>query len=192
MKTLEITGSLRNGIGKKACKALRKSEVIPCVIYGGEENIHAQISIDNLRNLIYTPEIFLVKLTIEDKTYTVVLKDIQFHPVSDAILHIDFLQVYEEKPIVMAVPVVLQGLAEGVKAGGKLSLEMRKINVKGLYNNIPERLYINVESLGLGKTIQIGQLSFDNLEIMDAKANVVCGVKLTRAARGAAAAAAGK
>lgn len=187
MKTLEITGTLREGTGKKVCKALRKSEVVPCVVYGGGENIHAQISLDNLRKLVYTPDIFLVNLTIDSKTYPVIMKDIQFHPVSDAILHIDFLQVHEDKPIVMAVPVVLQGLAEGVKAGGKLSLEMRKIHVKGLYKNIPERLYINVENLGLGKTIQIGQLSFDNLEITDAKANVVCGVKLTRAARGAAA-----
>lgn len=188
MKTLEIAGILREGIGKKACKALRKSNVTPCVIYGGEGNIHAQIPTDALRNLVFTPNIYLVHLTIDGKLYPVIMKDVQFHPVSDAILHIDFLQVHEDRPIVMGVPVVLQGLAEGVKAGGKLSLEMRKINVKGLYNNIPERLYINVESLGLGKTIQIGQLSFDNLEIMDAKANVVCGVKLTRAARGAAAA----
>ena len=105
-------------------------------------------------------------------------------------MHVDFLEVSADKPIVMDVPVKLEGLAEGVKEGGKLSQEMRKIRVKGLYKNVPEQLVINIENLGLGKTIQIGTLSFDNLEILTPKMNVVAAVKLTRAARGAAAAAA--
>ena len=113
------------------------------------------------------------------------MKDIQFHPVTDKILHIDFYQIDESNPIVMEVPVQLEGLAEGVKAGGKLSLQMRKLKVKALYNVIPERLVINVSNLGLGKTIKVGELSYEGLELLNAKDAVVCAVKLTRAARGA-------
>ena len=113
------------------------------------------------------------------------MREIQFHPVSDKVMHIDFLQVTEEKPIVMEVPVRLEGLAQGVRAGGKLSLDMRKLRVKALYNNIPEVLVINVENLDLGKTIQVRALQFENFEILNAPNAVVCAVKLTRAARGA-------
>ena len=120
------------------------------------------------------------------------MKALQFHPVSDKVLHIDFLEVSENKPVVVEIPVQLNGLAEGVKAGGKLALEMRKLRVKGLFTNFPERINIDVTDLGLGKTIQVGALKLDNLEILNAKNAVVAQVKLTRAARGAAAAAASK
>jgi large subunit ribosomal protein L25 len=141
---------------------------------------------DAVRKLIYTPEIFVVDLDIKgNKKVKAILKDIQFHPVSDEILHIDFLEVFEDKPVVMEVPVTLEGHSEGVKAGGKLSLEMRKLKVRALYSEIPEKLVINIDSLGLGKTIQVGALQFPNLELMNAKNAVVCAVKLTRAARGA-------
>ena len=123
------------------------------------------------------------------KKVNAILKDIQFHPVKDTILHVDFYQIDEAKPIVMEVPVQLEGLAEGVKAGGKLALQMRKIKVKALYNVIPEKLIVNVSHLGLGKTVKVGELSFEGLELISAKEAVVCAVKLTRAARGAAAAA---
>lgn len=116
------------------------------------------------------------------------MREVQFHPVTDHVLHIDFLEVREDKPIVMAVPVVLEGHAAGVRAGGKLVRELRKLKVKATYNNIPEKLHIDVSNLELGKTIQVGELSFDNLELMNAKNAVVCAVRLTRAARGAQAA----
>ncbi len=190
MKTLELNGSLRKEIGKKASKSVRTQDAVPCVLYGGSETIHFQINNSELRRLIYTPEVYLVSLNVEGKKVTAILKDSQFHPVKDEVLHVDFLEVSADKPITVAIPVVLEGLAEGVKAGGKLSLEKRKLKVKGLYKNVPEKLTINIESLGLGKTIQVGQLSFDNLQLLDAKNAVVCAVKLTRAARGAAAAAA--
>ena len=190
MKTLELNGSLRKEIGKKASKSDRHEDAVPCVLYGGAEVLHIRISNSELRKLIYTPEIYLVNLNVEGKITTAILKDAQFHPVKDQVLHVDFLEVFAEKPIVIAVPVSLSGLAEGVKAGGKLSLEKRKLKVRGLYKNVPEKLNIDIESLGLGKTVQVGQLSFENLELLDAKNAVVCAVKLTRAARGAAAAAA--
>ena len=142
-----------------------------------------------MRKLVYTPHIYVVDLNIDGKVVNAIMKDIQFHPVTDAILHVDFYQINEENPIVMEVPVQLEGLAEGVKAGGKLALQMRKLKVKALYNVIPERLNIDVTSLALGKTIKVGELNFEGLELLNAKEAVVCAVKLTRAARGAQAAA---
>ena len=158
---------------------------IPAVLYGGEKVIHFSVTNSAVRNLVYTPDIYAVDLTIDGEKKTVIMKDIQFHPVTDAILHIDFLEVNNTKPIVMEVPVVLDGHAEGVKAGGKLQLQMRKLKVKAIYTEIPERLVINVDHLGLGKTMQVGEIHFDGLEIMNAKNAVVCAVQLTRAARGA-------
>ncbi len=187
MKTFQLEGTPRTEIGKKAAKAIRKEDMIPAVIYGGESTIHFNVTKDAVRKLIYTPEIFVIDLTIGDKKTKAIIKDMQFQPVTDAVLHIDFLEVFDNKPIVMEVPVALEGFAEGVKAGGKLSLEMRKLKVKALYNLIPEKLTINIDSLGLGKTLQVAALDFEGLEIMNAKNAVVCAVKLTRAARGAAA-----
>lgn len=186
MKTFELNGSPRTEVGKKATKALRAQNLIPCILYGGKENINFLVSQADVRKLIYTPEIFEVKLTIGDKAYSAVIKDMQFHPVSDIILHMDFFEVDDKTPIVFSVPVKTIGLAEGVSAGGKLSLELRKLKVKALCKNIPERLEVNVESLKLGKTIKAGELNFDNLEIMNNDDNVVIALKLTRAARGAA------
>ncbi|WP_108821953.1 50S ribosomal protein L25/general stress protein Ctc [Dysgonomonas sp. Marseille-P4361] len=189
MKTFELKGQARELVGKKAANALRKEDKIPAVVYGvdNKEAVHFTVSNSDVRKLIYTPEIFLVDLTIDGKNLKAILKDIQFHPVTDAILHLDFYQVAEERPIVIDVPVVLDGLAEGVKAGGKLSLDLRKLKVKALYKNIPEKLHINVSALALGKSIQVGELSFEGLELLNAKNSVVCRVQLTRAARGLAA-----
>ncbi|MDR2843903.1 MAG: 50S ribosomal protein L25/general stress protein Ctc [Candidatus Symbiothrix sp.] len=187
MKTFQLEGSKRDSIGKKAAKAYRNESLLPGVLYGGDEVIHFTVSKEGIRKLIYTPEIYIVNLTISGKSYTALLKDAQYHPVSDELLHVDFLQVFENKPVVIEIPIALEGLAEGVKAGGKLSLEMRKLKVKGLYKDFPEKLVINIENLGLGKTIQAGSLQFDKLELLNAKDNVVAAVKLTRAARGAAA-----
>ena len=197
MKSIEIKGSLRTETGKKATRDLRKNNSVPCVLYGlnKDENgnqvaTHFTVTNDGLRNLVYTPHIYVVDLNIDGKIVTAIMKDIQFHPVTDNILHVDFLQIDESNPIVMEVPVKLEGLAEGVKAGGKLALQVRKLKVKALYNLIPERLVIDVTNMGLGKTIKVGELNYEGLQILNAKEAVVCAVKLTRAARGAQAAAA--
>ena len=153
MKSIQIQGSLRAETGKKATKELRKSASIPCVLYGSQKDengnqvaTHFSVTIDGIRKLVYTPHIYVVDLNIDGKVVNAIMKDIQFHPVTDAILHIDFYQIDEDKPIVMEVPVQLEGLAEGVKAGGKLVLQMRKLKVKALYNMVPERMVINVSS----------------------------------------------
>ena len=143
------------------------------------------VKIEDVRKLIYTPDIFEIDLELNGETRKAVMKDLQFQPVKDTVLHIDFLEVGPEKPIIMEVPVKIEGHAEGVKAGGKLQLSMRKLKVKAIYDKIPERLVINVDNLGLGKSIAVGDLHFEGLELMNAKNAVVCAVQLTRAARGA-------
>ena len=189
MKTFELNGTARTGLGKKATKADRVSENVPCVLYGVADNVHFTATKSDLRKLIYTPEVFIVDLTIDGNKSKAIMKALQFHPVTDNVLHIDFYQVTETKPVVVEIPVKLEGLAEGVKAGGKLALEMRKLKVKGIYTQLPESIVIDVTELGLGKSIQVAKVSVDKLEILNAKNAVVCQVKLTRAARGAAAAA---
>jgi len=187
MKTFELKGTVRTDLGKKATKAERVVDNIPAVLYGGKENVHFTTTISDVRKLVYSPEVFVVNLDIDGKKTKAIMKALQFHPVSDKVLHIDFLQLTEDKPVIVELPVKLEGLAEGVKAGGKLALEMRKLKVKGLYTQIPENIVIDVTELGLGKSIQVAKVSVDKLEILNAKNAVVAQVKLTRAARGAAA-----
>ncbi len=215
MKVFQLAAEPRTDLGKKAAKALREENKIPVVLNGGEiitlpydkplqpgEKVieigngkglvttDLAVTQDAVRKLIYTPDIFAIELDVNGQKRMAVLKDLQFHPVKDTILHMDLLEVNDKKPVTINVPVKLEGHAEGVKAGGKLTLSMKKIKVKAIYTEIPERVVINVDNLGLGKTLQIGELHFDGLELMNAKNAVVCAVQLTRAARGAAAAAA--
>lgn len=147
------------------------------------------VGFDDIRKLIYTPDVYTVELTINGVTKHVVLKDIQWHPVTDSILHLDFLEVNEEKPVVVEVPVKIEGHAAGVKAGGKLYLNMKKVKVKGIYTEIPERVIVNVDDVKIGHVIKIGDLSFDKYELANAKDLVIAGVRATRAAAAAAAAA---
>lgn len=212
MKKFQLTAEPRTDLGKKATKALRAEGKIPAVINGGEVvNLPFEgelkagqklielskdgkkgvivtdivVKSEDVRKLIYSPDIFEIDMTVNGETKKAVLKDLQFQPVNDTVLHIDFLEVTDKKPVVMEVPVKLEGHAAGVKAGGKLSLSMKKLKVKAIYSNIPEKVVVNVDSLELGKTIQVGDLSFEGLELVNAKNAVVCAVQLTRAARGA-------
>lgn len=189
MKTFELKGEIRDDFGKKAARAYRSEGLIPCVVYGGhgEENVNFVVKQGDVRKLVYTPEVFLVSLDLGKKKLQAIVKELQFHPVKDTILHIDFLHVVEDAPVVIGIPVRLTGLAAGVRAGGKLSLDTRKLKVKALPAKLPEELVVNVEKLELGKSIQVGDLDFEGLEILNAKNAVVCRVQLTRAARGAAA-----
>lgn len=189
MKTYELKGEIREDFGKKAARSYRGEGLIPCVVYGGsnEKNINFVVKKGDVRNLIYTPEVYLINLVLDGKPMKAILKEIQFHPVKDNILHIDFLHVFPNVPVVIELPVRLEGLAAGVKSGGKLSLDMRKLKVKALADKIPQELVINVDALELGKSIQVGELNFEGLELLTPKNAVVCRVSLTRAARGAAA-----
>lgn len=187
MKTFEISGSSRTELGKKITKALRAESKVPCVLYGGEKNHHFVLTESNLHHLIYTPNVYIVELTIDDEKVKAIIQDIQFHPVTDKVLHMDFYQVYDEKPVTIEIPIKLHGLADGVKEGGKLSLRLRKIRVKALISALPDELNIDITNLSLGNTIKIADLAFDGLELLNAKNAVICSVNLTRAARGLAA-----
>lgn len=215
MEIFKLAAQPRTELGKKATKALRADKKIPVVLNGGEvielpfkgtlkpgEKVveigngkglvttDLVVTQDAVRKLIYTPDIYAIELDINGEKRMAILKDIQFEPVKDSILHIDLLEVNDKKPVVIEVPVKLDGHAEGVKAGGKLTLSMRKLKVKAIYSAVPERLVINVDNLGLGKSLAVGDLHFEGLELVNAKNAVVCAVQLTRAARGAAATAA--
>ncbi len=197
MKQIAISGTARTDLGKKAAKTLRKNGEIPCVIYGekrGEDGLpvatHFTVSEKEINKLIFTPHIYLIDVTIDGVDHKAILKETQFHPVTDKVLHVDFLEVHAEKPITMGVPVVAKGLAEGVRAGGRLMMMIRKLQVRAVYSVIPEKLDVDVTTLGLGKSVKAGQLSYDGLEIITPKEVIVCTVKMTRAAMGAAAAAA--
>ena len=195
MKTIDIKGTARTCGGKKLAKQLRKQGMVPCNLYGelkGENGLPQayafSVSEAELRKRIYTPEIYTVNLDIDGNKCMAILKEAQFHPVKDNVLHIDFYQITDEKPIVMEVPIRLNGLAEGVKAGGKLAASVRKLKVKAVHTAIPERLDIDVTNLQLGKTIKVGELSFEGLELVTSPSVVVCQVKMTRNARSAASA----
>ena len=183
MQTFDIKGSKREVGGKKLAKQLRREGLIPCVIYGGDlKEIAFTVKNEDLRGLIYTPNVYIVNLDIDGQACQAVLKDIQFHPVSGNILHIDFLQIADNKPVTIAIPLTITGHSEGVRAGGKLQVEMRKLNVKGLAANLPDTLEVDITTLGLGQVIKVGALHYDNLEILNAKSTVVAAVKMTRAA----------
>ena len=215
MKTFELKAEARENLGKKAVKALRAEGKIPAVLNGGKivelpykealrpgeklVEIDAKrgiittditVKAEDVRKLNYTPDIFAIEMELNGEKRNAVMKELQFQPVKDTVLHIDFLEVYPEKPVVMEVPVQIEGDAEAVKAGGKLTLSMRKLKVKAPYTEIPERLVINVDKLGLGQSMAVRDLHFEGLELMNAGNAVVCAVQLTRAARGAAAKAA--
>ena len=196
MKSINVKGTARVAAGKKACREIRKAGAVPCNLYGeakDEKGLPVAQSFtatqEELRKLVYTPEIYSVNLSIDGKECTAVMKELQFHPVTDSLLHVDFYEVTENKPIVMEVPIKLNGLAAGVKAGGKLSASVRKLKVRAPYTAIPECLNIDVTSLGLGKTIKVAELSFEGLEIVTSPSVVVCQVKMTRSAMSAAASA---
>ena len=195
MKEINVTGQKREALGKKASKALRKEGLVPCNLYGLAEQdgkpvaMSFAIAMAELRKIIYTPHIYVINLVIDGESHTAILKEIQFHPVTDAVLHVDFLEVNDQKPITIGIPVKLTGLAQGVRDGGRMNLSIRKINVTAPYQQIPEHLEIDVTALKIGKSIKVGELSFEGLEIATSKEVIVCSIKMTRAAMSAAAAA---
>ncbi|MBP3767000.1 MAG: 50S ribosomal protein L25 [Prevotella sp.] len=194
MREIALNGQKRTDTGKKASKLLRKEGLVPCNLYGekkGEnglpEALAFAIPMAELRKAIYTPHVYVMNITIEGKLHVAIVKELQFHPTTDALLHADFYEVNETKPITVGIPVKLNGLAQGVRDGGRINLSIRKINVTAPYKNIPEVLDIDVTNLQLGKSIKVGELSFEGLDIATSPEVVVCSVKATRASRSAAA-----
>ena len=195
MKEISVSGEKRATTGKKAAKELRKEGLVPCNLYGekkGEnglpEAVAFAIPAAQLRKVIYSPNVYVVNLTISGEAHKAVIKELQFHPTTDAVLHVDFFEVNETKPITIGIPVKLTGHAQGVRDGGRLSQAVRTLNVTAPYKQIPEVLDIDVTDLKLGKAIKVAELNFDGLQIATPSQVVVCSVKATRASRSAAAA----
>ena len=189
METIKISGVKRNAFGKKESKLIRKEGLVPCTIYGRGETIHSSVDARSLKPLIYTPQSYLVEFDIDGQKEVGVMREVQYHPVNDTILHIDFYHVIPGKPIAIDVPVRLSGSSEGVKQGGKLILSKRKLRISATMENLPDELVVDVTTLGLGKSIFVGDLKYDNITLLTPATTAVCAVKMTRAARGAAAAA---
>jgi len=197
MREINLNGQKRTETGKKASKLLRKEGLVPCNLYGEKKGDNGlpeaeafTASLADLRKVVYTPHVYVVNITIDGQVHKAIIKELQFHPTSDVLMHADFYEVNETKPITVGIPVNITGHAQGVRDGGRLNLSIRKINVTAPYENIPEKLDIDVTDLQLGKAIKVGQLSFDGLEIATPKEVIVCSVLATRASRSAAAEAA--
>lgn len=191
METLKIKGTAREIGNKQSLKQLRKSGEVPCVLYGqNTPNVNFSINAKNLKKITHTPKSYIINIEIDGKEQLCVFHDAQFHPVTDETLHVDFLAVSSAKPVVIDVPVVITGNSDGVKQGGKLLVSSRKLKVSALLDKLPDELTVDITTLQLGKTIVAGDLSFDGIQIVSPKSTIICAVKMTRAALGAAAAAA--
>lgn len=188
MKSISISGSVRQNVGKRDAKELRYEGKVPCVLYGGKDQIHFSVFEADLKHLVYTPEVYFVDLTVDGKKYRATMQDIQFHPLTDLINHIDFLEIDENKPVTMLLPVRFAGSSPGVKMGGKLVHKIKKLKVRGLPKDMTDNIVINIDNLELGKMIRVSEVQVENLTILDAKSNSIVSVETSRALREAAAA----
>ncbi|NQV02044.1 MAG: 50S ribosomal protein L25, partial [Bacteroidia bacterium] len=164
MKQVSLSGTLRAYVGKKDAKKLRREFKVPCVMYGGKEQVHFLIDEKLFSKIIFTPSVFIIKLNIDGAEHNAIIQDLQYHPVTDRILHVDFLEVFDDKPITIAVPVKLAGTPEGVLKGGRLITKARKLKISALLKNIPDVIDINISNLDIGDSIKISDLFRDNID----------------------------
>jgi len=183
MKTLEIIGSQRKELGKKDAVKIRKANHVPCVLYGGSGNIHFSTHENSFLKLVYTDDVHLVNLNIDGKTFKSILKEIQFHPVNDKIIHADFVELHEEKPVTIALPVKVTGDSEGIKAGGKLKIGKRYLKVKGLIKDLPEHITIDITNLNIHDSVKAGEIKLDNVTIMEPERLMVVNIATSRVAQ---------
>lgn len=187
MKVVSLSGSLRENVGKKDAKKIRNNDGVPCVIYGGKEQVHFSTDSKNFKDIVFTPEVCFIKIDIDGKEYNTILQDIQYHPVTDIIYHADFMEYSDDKPIVMNVPVKVSGVAPGILKGGKLVQKFRKLKIKAIPAKMPETIDINISNLEIGMSIKVADITSDNYQLLDNKNNTVIGVSVTRAVEEAAA-----
>ncbi len=186
MKTIAMFGNARTTVGKVSTKALRTEGKVPCVLYGGKENVQFSMFEPDFKMLVYTPNTYKVKLDIDGKTYHAFLKDIQYHPVNDAILHADFLEISEDKAVEVSIPVRLVGNSIGVRQGGKLLVKAKKLRVRALPAQLPDAIELNIETLEIGKSMKVADVQAGDLELLDSPNNPIVTIKTTRAAQEAA------
>ena len=185
MKSTKVQGQKRDALGKKNSKKLRANGMVPAVLYGAKDVIHITVPFSELRKLVYTPEVHLIELEIEGEIHKAIIQDIQWHPVEEQMLHVDFLMVYDDKPVTVNIPVIFNGQAKGVKSGGRLKRNMRKLKVRALPEFLPDTIEIDITPLAVGDGIKVEELDRENLRFMDNQSNLIVGVISSRAAMAA-------
>lgn len=184
MEKIEIIGYNRANLGKKEAKRLRAESNVPCVLYGGKDQIHFYSPMILFKDLVYTPDAHMVDLNVEGEKYSCILQDIQFHPVNEIILHADFLLLQKDKPVKMEIPIKLEGNAPGVLKGGKLYQKLRSLTVKSLPDNMPDVIKVDISKLKLGKSIKVGDLPSKKFDVLNSPLVTVATVETPRALRG--------
>ena len=182
MKTVSLSGSPRESVGKKGAASLRTGERIPAVIYGGKEQIHFSIAENEAKKLIFTPNVYLIEIEVDGKSFKVILQETQLHPVTDRIIHLDFLEVKDDKPFKIKLPVKLEGFSRGVRNGGRLRQNFRKLKVFGLAKDMPESIEIDITPIRIGQKRRVSDLAINGLSFLDPANAVVVGVQTARAA----------
>jgi large subunit ribosomal protein L25 len=181
MKSIAISGSPRENVGKRDAKELRYEGKVPAVLYGGKNQIHFSVSASDLKSLVYTPEVSFVALDVAGVKAQAIIQDVHFHPLTDLPLHVDFLELDEKKPVVMLIPVKLTGTSPGVKIGGKLVQKLRKLRVKALPKDMPQNVEVSISKLDVGKSVGVGSLKFDNFVITNNPEDTIVSVTMSRA-----------
>jgi large subunit ribosomal protein L25 len=184
MKTITISAEMRTELGKKSTRDLRKANHVPCVMYGGAEVIHFHAHENDFRHIVYTPNAFLVEVKINGGVHKAVMKELQFHPVTDKLNHIDFVEVFDDRPVIVELPIRLMGVAVGLKDGGKPRQRRRVLKVRGLVANLPDALEIDITNVAIGDVIKIGDLSYENLEILDPSRSMIYSIVSSRISKG--------
>ncbi len=187
MKSIEIIGYQRANLGKKTAKELRTLSQVPCVLYGGAEQVHFSVPMILFRELLYSPDVYQVDLNIEGKHHLAIVQDAQFHPVNEMILHVDFLELNDSKPVKMDVPVRMQGVAVGVTKGGKLIPKLRKLSVRAFPKDMPDYVDVDVSGLDLGKSVKVSEVKAENYTILNSPSNPIASIEIPRGLRGKAA-----
>ncbi len=181
MKSVTLSGSLRTNVGKVNAREIREKGNVPCVIYGGKEQIHFEADIRAFKPVIFTPNAHIVEIDLDGKVYKTVLQEAQYHKINDKLIHADFLEVIDGKPVTISIPVILNGQSEGVKKGGKLVLKQRKLKARGLANELPDTIDINIDKLNIGDSISVGDIELKGVTLLNAKNVSVVAVQTTRA-----------
>lgn len=180
MKQVSLSGSLRENVGKKDARKQRRSGFVPCVIYGGKEQVHFATDEKNLSKVLFSPKVYIVKIEAGGQSYETIVQDLQFHPVTDRLLHVDFMEIHAEKPVIISVPVYTTGTPKGVLRGGKLVKKMRKLKLKALPANLPDDVTVQIEDLDIGQSVKVGDLRMENVTFLDSPSNVIAAVQTAR------------
>jgi large subunit ribosomal protein L25 len=183
METVKLSAQARVDLGKKESKVLRKEGMVPSVLYGGENNVHFAVKANDLRNLVYTPNVYKIEIDVDGTAYQAILKDIQFHPVTDEVIHVDFIELVPNKAVTYSIPVKIEGSAKGVMLGGKMRLNMRRLNVRSTPENMVNEVVLDVTELGIGKSIRVSQVETNNFDLLNAGSAVIVAVKMARGAK---------